>query len=108
MKKARTSEYYHREADLFARLALSDKTKGESGRVITFYEYALNFELQAINTCEEEATTSPQLLGLYQNAISYALECGRINKAKHLIEAVLARNPPPDMVVVFEELMSRM
>ena len=107
MKKVHKSEYYHHQADFFALCALQAKSNGEVSRAVTFYEYALNYELDAINTSCDETTMSPPFMELCRNAVLYALECGRRNKAKHQIETALARNPHPDVAAVFEDLLTR-
>lgn len=106
-KPVRQSKSQHHMADSFAQSGLNARRKNDPGRAVILYEHALNFELEAINTFSDGTITSVKLLDLYRNAVSYARECGRNNKAKHLIEAVLAQDLSSEMVAEFEDLLAR-
>jgi len=105
MKKIHASGYYHRMAASFADCGLAAKNGGDAGRAITMYEHALNFELDALNTFPDE-TPPEQTLEFYRNAISYAIECGRTRKAKHLIGTALSCHPSPEVIVILESLLT--
>src|SRR5579859_4706443 len=95
-RKKHTSKYEHYMADSFARSASKAKSTGDLSRAVTLYEHALNFETEAINLYCLEHGTMPYLVEHYRNAVTYALECGRVNKARHLLETALGSELPAD------------
>lgn len=90
LKIAKTFEWYHREATDFARIAVEAKEKGDAGRSVLLYEWALDRELRAMNMLlAADSADTAILLPLYLNAARWALGCARNDKARRLIEEAL-------------------
>ena len=104
-KRKKTWAHELRRADSFAESARNAVINEEPGRAIQNYEYALNYQINAINLAAgNDDIESQEVVKMYMLAIRYALECGRRLKARNLVNDALRLEVSESERFTLEEL----
>lgn len=104
-RKLKSRSYKQNMADSFADAAKSAELRGERGRAVLLFEAALEFQLGALALAiDETAVDTHFLVALYIKAISFALGCGRLRKARQLSAQVTLLDASPEQTRELEML----
>ena len=94
----------HDQAMEFVDKAYLAKRNGQVDLSVEFLQSAFELENQAAQTLQDELNIEPTRSILYRSAASLAIELGKFDDAKNLIDIALSGNPPLEISIELKNL----